>query len=103
MIRLLWVRKMADAGIALDDIRDAFATGMASAGADSGDGVAGILTRLDATYLGSRRNCGGNGPPCSGWSETGDVSEPKPTLDAPKPLQQRQTEGFDPCFRRSKT
>lgn len=27
MIRLLWIRKMAAAGIALDDIRDAFATG----------------------------------------------------------------------------
>ncbi|WP_112272474.1 MerR family transcriptional regulator [Lentzea terrae] len=49
MIRLLWIRKMADAGIALDDIRDAFTTGMASAGADSGDGVAGILERLEET------------------------------------------------------
>ncbi|WP_112226799.1 MerR family transcriptional regulator [Lentzea atacamensis] len=45
MIRLLWIRKMADAGIALDDIRDAFTT----AGADSGDGVAGILERLEDT------------------------------------------------------
>ncbi|MDI5977623.1 MerR family transcriptional regulator [Amycolatopsis magusensis] len=45
MIRLLWIRKMADAGIALDDIRDAFTTSMASAGADSGDGIAGILER----------------------------------------------------------
>lgn len=26
MIRLLWIRRMADAGIALDDIRDAFGT-----------------------------------------------------------------------------
>ncbi|ALG10255.1 MerR family transcriptional regulator [Kibdelosporangium phytohabitans] len=42
MIRLLWIRKMADAGIALDDIRDAFGT----AEADSGDGVEGILERL---------------------------------------------------------
>jgi DNA-binding transcriptional MerR regulator len=49
MIRLLWIRKMADAGIALDDIRDAFATGTASAGADSGDGIAGILERLEET------------------------------------------------------
>ncbi|WP_433796658.1 MerR family transcriptional regulator [Actinoplanes sp. CA-252034] len=49
MIRLLWIRKMADAGIALDDIRDAFTTGMAFAGADSGDGVAGILERLEET------------------------------------------------------
>ncbi|MFF9775062.1 MerR family transcriptional regulator [Streptomyces sp. NPDC013978] len=49
MIRLLWIRKMADAGIALDDIRDAFTTGIASAGADSGDGIAGILERLEET------------------------------------------------------
>ncbi|CAM5428565.1 Transcriptional regulator OS=Streptomyces antimycoticus OX=68175 GN=SSPO_079310 PE=4 SV=1 [Streptomyces antimycoticus] len=49
MIRLLWIRKMADAGIALDDIRDAFTTGMASAGADSGDGIAGILEQLEET------------------------------------------------------
>lgn len=49
MIRLLWIRKMADAGIALDDIRDAFATGTASDDADSGDGVAGILERLEQT------------------------------------------------------
>lgn len=49
MIRLLWIRRMADAGIALDDIRDAFTTGTASAGADSGEGVAGILERLEET------------------------------------------------------
>jgi DNA-binding transcriptional MerR regulator len=49
MIRLLWIRKMADAGIALDDIRDAFTTGMASAGGEGGDGVAGILERLEET------------------------------------------------------
>ena len=55
MIRLLWIRRMADAGIALDDIRDAFTTGTASAGpdsgdvADSGDGIAGILERLEKT------------------------------------------------------
>ncbi|MGW8486449.1 MerR family transcriptional regulator [Streptomyces sp. NPDC055886] len=49
MIRLLWIRRMADAGIALEDIRDAFATGTASAGADGGDGVAGILERLEET------------------------------------------------------
>ncbi|HEX6343837.1 MerR family transcriptional regulator [Umezawaea sp.] len=49
MIRLLWVRKMADAGIALDDIRDAFTTGTASAGADGGDGIADILERLEDT------------------------------------------------------
>ncbi|MGW6548177.1 MerR family transcriptional regulator [Streptomyces massasporeus] len=47
MIRLLWIRKTADAGIALDDIRDAFTTCTASAGADSADGIAGILERLE--------------------------------------------------------
>ncbi|CAL9442612.1 MerR family transcriptional regulator [Streptomyces sp. enrichment culture] len=49
MIRLLWIRRMADAGIALDDIRDALATGTASAAADGGDGVAGTLERLEET------------------------------------------------------
>ncbi|KUO10072.1 MerR family transcriptional regulator [Streptomyces sp. DSM 15324] len=49
MIRLLWIRRMADAGIALDDIRDAFTTGTASAGADSGEGIAGILERWEET------------------------------------------------------
>ncbi|MER5551113.1 MerR family transcriptional regulator [Streptomyces sp. NPDC002793] len=49
MIRLLWIRKMADAGIALDDIRDALTTGTASAGADGGDGIAGLLERLEET------------------------------------------------------
>jgi DNA-binding transcriptional MerR regulator len=44
MIRLLWIRRMAGAGIALDDIRDAFSTG-----ADSADGVAGVLERLEET------------------------------------------------------
>lgn len=38
IIRLLWIRKMADAGIALDDIRDAFAYA-APAGADGESGV----------------------------------------------------------------
>ncbi|WP_433543758.1 MerR family transcriptional regulator (plasmid) [Streptomyces sp. CA-294286] len=50
MIRLLWIRRMADAGIALDDIRHAFADA-ASAGADSDDGLATILERLDATLV----------------------------------------------------
>ncbi|MFE0133373.1 MerR family transcriptional regulator [Streptomyces sp. NPDC059037] len=50
MIRLLWIRKMADAGIALDDIRDAFAD-TASAGADSDDGIASILERLEETLV----------------------------------------------------
>ncbi|MBM7442441.1 MerR family transcriptional regulator [Streptomyces sp. HB132] len=49
MIRLLWIRKMADAGIALDDIRDAFTTGTDSVGADNGEGIAGILERLEET------------------------------------------------------
>ncbi|MBR8743948.1 MerR family transcriptional regulator [Nocardiopsis sp. MG754419] len=49
MIRLLWMRKMADAGIGLDDIRGALTTGAASAGADGGDGVAGILERVEQT------------------------------------------------------
>src|SRR5688500_8117092 len=67
MIRLLWIRRMADAGIALDDIRHAFAdpdsAGAASAGAapagaapagaastaDGDHGIAGILERLEET------------------------------------------------------
>ncbi|MEW1817051.1 MULTISPECIES: MerR family transcriptional regulator [Streptomyces] len=48
MVRLLWIRRMADAGIALDDIRDAFTpTRTASVSADSGDGIAGTLERLE--------------------------------------------------------
>lgn len=50
MIRLLWIRKMADAGIALDDIRDAFAD-TPSAGADGDHGIAGILERLEETLV----------------------------------------------------
>lgn len=49
MIRLLWIRTMADAGIALDDIRDAFATGADSAGADGGEGIADVLEQLAGT------------------------------------------------------
>jgi DNA-binding transcriptional MerR regulator len=58
MIRLLWIRRMADAGIALDDIRDAFAdttsagadsAGAVPAGADGDHGIAGILERLEKT------------------------------------------------------
>lgn len=48
IIRLLWIRRMADAGIALDDIRDAFA-GAAPASADSEDDVSGVLVRLEDT------------------------------------------------------
>jgi DNA-binding transcriptional MerR regulator len=50
MIRLLWIRKMADAGIPLDDIRDAFAD-TDSAGADSDYDAAGILERLEQTLV----------------------------------------------------
>ncbi|MGW6128672.1 MerR family transcriptional regulator [Cellulomonas sp. NPDC055163] len=62
MIRLLWVRRMAEAGIALDDIRDAFADApgpgpVTGPGAGTGPGpdaasdheVAGILERLERT------------------------------------------------------
>ncbi|MFT2753616.1 MerR family transcriptional regulator [Clavibacter sp. Sh2088] len=48
IIRLLWIRRMADAGIALDDIRDAF-DGAAPGGADGEDEVAGVLARLERT------------------------------------------------------
>ncbi|WP_406324686.1 MerR family transcriptional regulator [Streptomyces niveus] len=49
MIRLLWIRRMADAGIALDEIRAAFTSDTASATADSGEDIAGILERLEET------------------------------------------------------
>ncbi len=45
VVRLLWIRRMAAAGIALEDVRDAFA-GAAPAGDDE-DGVAEVLARLD--------------------------------------------------------
>lgn len=45
MIRLLWIRRMADAGIALEDIRDAFAVN--PGGADSGDGIEVMLGRVE--------------------------------------------------------
>ena len=41
VMRLLWIRKMAEAGIALDDIRDAFAD------VEGDEDVAGILDRLE--------------------------------------------------------
>ncbi|MFH9230222.1 MerR family transcriptional regulator [Streptomyces globisporus] len=47
MIRLLWIRRMTDAGIALEDIREAFATGKDSAGADAGDGIEAMLERVE--------------------------------------------------------
>ncbi|MBF4617875.1 MerR family transcriptional regulator [Clavibacter sp. VKM Ac-2873] len=55
MVRLMWIRRMADAGIALDDIRAAFAdpeagdaAGAAAPDADVAD-VADVLGRLEAT------------------------------------------------------
>lgn len=50
MIRLLWIRKMADAGIALVDIRDAFAHS-APGDTDSNHDVAGVLERLEETLI----------------------------------------------------
>ena len=49
ILRLLWIRKMADAGIALDDVRDAFAdTSPAGADGESSSGdVADVLARLE--------------------------------------------------------
>ncbi|MEU3202643.1 MerR family transcriptional regulator [Streptomyces cyaneofuscatus] len=41
MIRLLWIRRMAGAGIALDDIRDALTADTGTAGDDRGDGDSG--------------------------------------------------------------
>jgi DNA-binding transcriptional MerR regulator len=62
IIRLLWIRRTADAGIALDDVRDAFSGAASSGAASSGaagdaapgsvggeDEVAGVLARLDET------------------------------------------------------
>ncbi|MFE4060873.1 MerR family transcriptional regulator [Streptomyces sp. NPDC059096] len=51
VVRLLWIRKMADAGIALDDIREAFTTtGTGTApgtGESEGDGIKATLARLE--------------------------------------------------------
>ncbi|WP_036964560.1 MerR family transcriptional regulator [Promicromonospora kroppenstedtii] len=55
MIRLLWIRRMADAGIALDDIRDAF--GSTPAGPDD-DGIAAVLERLDETLVAQEAELG---------------------------------------------
>ncbi|MYW33911.1 MerR family transcriptional regulator [Streptomyces sp. SID2119] len=41
MIRLLWIRRMAGAGIALDDIRDALTADTGAVGDDRGDGGGG--------------------------------------------------------------
>ncbi|PPG01883.1 MerR family transcriptional regulator [Pseudoclavibacter sp. RFBI5] len=51
MIQLLWIRRMADAGIALDDIRDAFADADVADSADSGGDVARILERLEESLV----------------------------------------------------
>ncbi|CAM3286088.1 Mercuric resistance operon regulatory protein [Arthrobacter ulcerisalmonis] len=48
IIRLLWIRRMADAGIPLDDIRDAF-SGAAPSGVDDEDQIVGVLARLEGT------------------------------------------------------
>ena len=45
MIRLLWIRRMADAGIALNDIRDAFGAGNADSNVDQ------ILYRLEGALV----------------------------------------------------
>lgn len=50
VIRLLWIRRMADAGIALDDIRGAFADSPVGGGEDAAE-VAGILERLEESLL----------------------------------------------------
>ncbi|KQQ03414.1 MULTISPECIES: MerR family transcriptional regulator [unclassified Rathayibacter] len=46
IIRLLWIRRMADAGIALDDIRDAV---VGAEPADDEDDIADVLARLEDT------------------------------------------------------
>jgi DNA-binding transcriptional MerR regulator len=49
MVQLLWIRRMADAGIALDDIRNAFAA--ASDTADGDGDVTQTLDRLEASLV----------------------------------------------------
>ncbi|PPF87197.1 MerR family transcriptional regulator [Pseudoclavibacter sp. RFBJ3] len=51
MIQLLWIRRMADAGIALDDIRDAFADADVADSVGSGGDVARILERLEESLV----------------------------------------------------
>ncbi len=51
MIQLLWIRRMADAGITLDDIRDAFADADVADAAGSGGDVARILERLEESLV----------------------------------------------------
>ncbi|MFD4129446.1 MerR family transcriptional regulator [Streptomyces globisporus] len=47
MIRLLWIRRMADAGIALEDIREAFAEDPADA--QGGDGIEAVLESVEGS------------------------------------------------------
>ncbi|MEU3576347.1 MerR family transcriptional regulator [Streptomyces globisporus] len=47
MIRLLWIRRMADAGIALEDIREAFAEDPADA--QRGDGIEAVLESVEGS------------------------------------------------------
>ncbi|MFK0131138.1 MerR family transcriptional regulator [Streptomyces rubiginosohelvolus] len=47
MIRLLWIRRMADAGIVLEDIREAFAEDPADA--HGGDGIEAMLKRVEGS------------------------------------------------------
>ncbi|UDF06477.1 MerR family transcriptional regulator [Streptomyces sp. WA1-19] len=52
MIRLLWIRKMADAGISLDDMRAAFGEardGTADEASDQAPGIESVLSRLEET------------------------------------------------------
>lgn len=53
VIQLLWISKMADAGIAVNDMSDAFA-GTALAGADYDHDVVGIRTGLLSDFVASR-------------------------------------------------
>ena len=48
IIRLLWIRRIADAGVALDDLRDAF-DGATPNGIDGEDEIARVLARLEDT------------------------------------------------------
>ncbi|MGV9317227.1 MerR family transcriptional regulator [Streptomyces sp. NPDC003691] len=47
VVRLLWIRKMAGAGIALDDIRDAFATTGENGSGSGSAGIEATLGRLE--------------------------------------------------------
>ncbi|MGA5297502.1 MerR family transcriptional regulator [Streptomyces koyangensis] len=52
MIRLLWIRRMADAGISLDDMRAAFGEAREETGDEASDqapGIESVLSRLEET------------------------------------------------------